>query len=451
MGGFSRLFIYRPVLALVISIVIVLVGAIAIPILPVESMPDITPPTVAVSATYPGANAEVLEETVAAPIEQEVNGVEKMLYMSSKSTASGSYELTVTFEVGTDVDMATVLTQNRVKIAEPKLPEEVKRQGVNVEKRSTQMVLMVALESPDERYDDVYLSNYATTRIKDVIGRVEGVGKVSIFGAKDFGMRVWLDPGRLKARGLTADEIVGALREQNVQVAAGKIGEPPTAIGTNFEYTLTTLGRLSDVQQFANVIVKVGSDGELVRVRDVARVELGAQSYTWYAQLDGKPASLLGIYQIPGANAISVKEGIEAAMEDLSGVFPEGLEWSIPYDTTEYIQASIAEVVESLIIAILLVIFTVFIFLQDFRTTLIPAITIPVSLIGTFAALLAMGFSINNLSLFGLVLAIGIVVDDAIVVVENTMRTHPEPGSLRSAPPSLSRDAGTVLHLGGLM
>jgi HAE1 family hydrophobic/amphiphilic exporter-1 len=323
MGGFSRLFIYRPVLALVISIVIVLVGAIAIPILPVESMPDITPPTVAVSATYPGANAEVLEETVAAPIEQEVNGVENMLYMSSKSTASGSYELTVTFEVGTDVDMATVLTQNRVKIAEPKLPEEVKRQGVNVEKRSTQMVLMLALESPDERYDDVYLSNYATTRIKDVIGRVEGVGKVSIFGAKDFGMRVWLDPGRLKARGLTADEIVNALREQNVQVAAGKIGEPPTANGTNFEYTLTTLGRLSDVQQFANVIVKAGSDGELVRVRDVARVELGAQSYTWYAQLDGKPASLLGIYQIPGANALALHLLGELRLRDLHPVLGE--------------------------------------------------------------------------------------------------------------------------------
>ncbi len=422
MGGFSRLFIYRPVLALVISIVIVLVGTIAIPLLPIESMPEITPPTVAVSATYPGANAEVLEETVASPIEQEVNGVEDMLYMSSKSTAAGSYELTVTFEVGTDVDMATVLTQNRVKIAEPKLPEEVNRQGVKVEKRSTQMILMAALNSPDGRYDDVYLSNYATTRIKDVLGRVEGVGKVNIFGAKDFGMRVWLDPGRLKARNLTADEVVGALREQNVQVAAGKIGEPPSAIGTNFEYTLTTLGRLSDVQQFAGVIVKSGAEGELVRVRDVARVELGAQSYTWYAQLDGQPASLLGIYQIPGANALAVKEGVEAAMEDLSAAFPEGLAWSIPYDTTEYIQASIAEVVESLIIAIFLVIFTVFIFLQDFRTTLIPAITIPVSLIGTFAAMLAMGFSINNLSLFGLVLAIGIVVDDAIVVVENTMR-----------------------------
>ncbi|MCG6928289.1 MAG: multidrug efflux RND transporter permease subunit [Acidobacteria bacterium] len=422
MGGFSRLFIYRPVLALVISIVIVLVGAIAIPLLPIESMPEITPPTVAVSAVYPGANAEVLEETVASPIEQEVNGVEDMLYMSSKSTAAGSYELTVTFEVGTDVDMATVLTQNRVKIAEPKLPEEVNRQGVKVEKRSTQMILMAALNSPDGRYDDVYLSNYATTRIKDVLGRVEGVGKVNIFGAKDFGMRVWLDPGRLMARSLTADEVVGALREQNVQVAAGKIGEPPSATGTNFEYTLTTLGRLSDVEQFANIIVKTGAEGELVRVRDVARVELGAQSYTWYAELDGKPASLLGIYQVPGANALAVKEGVEAAMDDLSGAFPEGLEWSIPYDTTEYIQASIAEVVESLIIAIFLVIFTVYIFLQDFRTTLIPAITIPVSLIGTFAAMLAMGFSINNLSLFGLVLAIGIVVDDAIVVVENTMR-----------------------------
>ena len=280
MGGFSRLFIYRPVLALVLSIVIVLVGTIAIPLLPIESMPEITPPTVAVSTTYPGANAEVLEETVAAPIEQEVNGVEDMLYMSSKSTAAGSYDLTVTFEVGTDVDMATVLTQNRVKIAEPKLPEEVKRQGVKVEKRSTQMILMAALNSPDGRYDDVYLSNYATTRIKDVLGRVEGVGKVNIFGAKDFGMRVWLDPGRLTARNLPADEVVQALREQNVQVAAGKIGEPPSPIGTNFEYTLTTLGRLSDVRQFSNIIVKAGKGGELVRVSDVARVELGAQSYT---------------------------------------------------------------------------------------------------------------------------------------------------------------------------
>jgi len=312
-GGFSKIFIYRPVLAMVISIVIVLLGLLSIPILPIESMPDITPPTVAVEARYPGANAVVLEETVASPIEQEVNGVEQMLYMSSKSTAAGSYDLTVTFEVGTNVDMAAVLTQNRVKIAEPKLPEEVKRQGVKVEKRSTQMVLMVGLSSPDERFDDIFLSNYATTRVKDVLGRVKGVGKVNIFGAKDFGMRVWLDPG-LTARNLTADDVVNALREQNVQVAAGKIGEPPSATGTNFEYTLTTLGRLESTEQFANVIVKTGSEGALVRVRDVARVELGAQSYTWYAELDGKPASLLGIYQIPGPSSTASRRACSASI-----------------------------------------------------------------------------------------------------------------------------------------
>ncbi len=428
MGNFSRIFIDRPILALVISIVVVLVGALSIPILPVESMPEITPPTVAVSTRYPGANAQVLEETVASPIEQQVNGVEDMIYMSSKSTSAGTYDLTVTFEVGTDVDMATVLTQNRVAIAEPLLPEEVKRQGVTVKKKSTNMVLTVALTSPDSRYDDVYLSNYATTQVKDVLGRVEGVGEVTIFGAKDFGMRIWLDPQLVRSRGLTTDEVVAALREQNVQVAAGKIGEPPVESGQSFEYTVSTLGRLADVQQFENIIVKVGADGELVRVRDVARVELGAQSYTWYAQLDGQPASLLGIYQVPGANALGVKVGVVEALETLSASFPQGLEWDIPYDSTEYISASIAEVINTLIVAIFLVILTVFVFLQDFRTTLIPAVTIPVSLIGTFAVLLALGFSINNLSLFGLVLAIGIVVDDAIVVVENTMRLIDEQG-----------------------
>ena len=422
MGGLSRFFIYRPVFALVISIVTVIVGVIAMTVLPVESMPDITPPTVEVTTRYPGASAEVLAETVAQPIEQEINGVEDMLYMSSKSAASGDYTLTVTFEVGTDVDMATVLTQNRVAVAEPLLPEEVKRQGVKVKKKSTKLVLCVTLYSPDGRYDDMYLSNYSTTQIKDVLGRIKGVGEVKIFGAKDFGMRVWLDPAMLKARSLTTNDILAALREQNVQVAAGKIGEPPAERGQAFQYTVTTLGRLADPEQFQNIIIKRGERGQIVRLRDVARVELGSQVYSWYAQLDGAPTSMLGIYQIPGSNALEVAQGINDAMTTLGERFPEGLEWSVPYDSTQYISQSISEVQESLLIAIVLVILTVFIFLQDWRTTLVPAVTIPVSLIGTFAVMLATGQSINNLTLFGLVLAIGIVVDDAIVVVENTTR-----------------------------
>ncbi len=428
MGGFSRFFIYRPVFALVISIVIVLIGLISIPILPVESTPDITPPTVAVSTKYPGASADVLAQTVAQPIEQQVNGVEDMLYMSSKSAASGDYSLTVYFEVGTGVDMATVLTQNRVAVAEPLLPDEVKRQGVKVNKKSTKMVLAVALYSPEDRYDDMFLSNYATTQIKDVIARVNGVGEVYVFGAKDFGMRVWLDPALLKVRGLTTNDIISALREQNVQVAAGKIGEPPTAGRQSFEYTVTTLGRLADPEQFQNIIVKRGERGQIVRLRDVSRVELGSQTYAWYAQLNGSPTSMLGVYQIPGSNALAVAAGIKEAMEDLSRDFPEGLEWAVPFDSTDYINQSINEVVETLIIAIALVIFTVWIFLQDWRTTLVPAVTIPVSLIGTFAVMLVTNQSINNLTLFGLILAIGIVVDDAIVVVENTTRLIDEEG-----------------------
>jgi len=428
MGAFSSIFINRPIFAMVISIVIVLIGGLSIPMLPVASMPDLTPPTVKVSTTYPGANAQVVEETVTSPIEQEVNGVEGMIYMISKSSSDGAMDLTITFEIGTDPDMAAVLVQNRVAIADPVLPEEVKRQGVKVEKQSTQLVVAVTLNSADGRYDDIFLSNYATTQVKDALARTKGVGSITVFGAKDFGMRIWLDPAKLRSRGLTTDEVVAAIREQNVQVAAGTIGAPPIASGLNFQYTVTTLGRLTDVAQFENIILKAGASGELVRVRDVARVELGAQNYAWYAQQDGNPTSMLGVYALPGANAVEVANGVVATMDELSARFPEGLEYDVPFDATRYIRQSIKEVVTTLIIAIILVVLVVYIFLQDFRTTLVPTFAIPVSLIGTFSVLLAAGYSINNLTLFGLILAIGIVVDDAIMVTENTMRIMKDEG-----------------------
>ena len=424
----SRFFIYRPIFASVISTVIVLVGVLAIPLLPVESMPDITPPSVQVSTSYPGAGASVVAESVTAPMEEKINGVENMLYMSSKSASDGSCNITVTFEVGTDVDMATVLVQNRVNEALPVLPEEVKRQGVKVEKQSTNITLMVNMVSPNGTHDELFISNYTTTRIKDVLARVNGVSKVNVFGAKDFGMRIWIDPDRLRARGLTTSDLVNALREQNVQVAAGQIGAQPAPAGQPFEYSITTLGRLETVEQFANVIVKTGEAGQLVRVGDVARVELGAQAYKWYAELDGAPSIALGIYPAPGANALQVAEGVKAQMAVLATDFPDDLEYRILYDTTEYITQSLEEVVSTLVVAVLLVVFTVFLFLQDLRTTLVPAITIPVSLLGTFAVMLALGLSINGLTMFGLILVIGIVVDDAIVVVENTMRIIDEEG-----------------------
>jgi HAE1 family hydrophobic/amphiphilic exporter-1 len=425
---FSRFFIERPKFALVISILIVLVGGISIPLLPIESMPDITPPTIQVEANFPGADAGTVEQAVAAPIEEQVNGVEDMIYMSSKSGSDGSMNLTVSFEIGTDVDMAQVMTKNRVAVAEPLLPQEVMRQGVKVDKQSTAMVEVVSLFSPNESYDELFISNYIATRIKDQLSRVNGVGKVTVFGAKDFSMRVWLDPERLRARELTTDEVIAALRAQNVAVAAGQIGAPPNPEGLNFQYTITTQGRLETVEQFEEIIVKTGSEGEVLYLRDVARVELDALAYSWFAERNGKPAIAIGIYQIPGSNALDVASGVSEVMDTLSQDFPEDLEYDVLYDATEYIAASIAEVVETLIVAIILVVLTVFVFLQDLRTTLIPAITIPVSLIGTFAVMLGMGMSINNLSLFGLVLVIGIVVDDAILVTENTVRLMAEKG-----------------------
>ncbi len=418
----SRFFIERPIFATVISLVIVLIGGITIRLLPVEQTPDITPPTVVVSTNYPGASPEVVAQTVGVPIEEQVNGVENMLYMSSQCTDDGGYQLTITFEVGTDVDMANVLVQNRVNIAMPTLPDEVKRQGVKTDKRSTNMVLMVNMISPDRRFDEIYLSNYVGTQIKDVLARVKGVGQVQVMGAKDFGMRLWLNPNRLRSMQLTVNDVVQAIQEQNVQVAAGQIGAPPSPEGQQFQYTVNTLGRLSDSEQFADMILKVGDQGRLVRVRDVARVELGAQAYNWSVELDGAPSIAVAIYQLPGANALSIADGIRSEMERLKKSFPEGLDYTIAYDLTTFVRASIEEVVVTLFIAVALVIFTVYVFLQDIRTTFIPAITIPVSLIGTFAVMLALGMSINTLSLFGLVLVIGIVVDDAIVVVENTKR-----------------------------
>lgn len=419
---FSRFFINRPIFACVISIVIMIVGGITMVFLPIEQTPDITPPTVSVTTDYRGAGAAVVAETVAIPIEEEVNGIENMLYMSSKCTNDGHYELTVTFEVGTDIDMATVLVQNRVSIAEPKLPEEVKREGVKTEKRSTNMVLMVSFISPKGSHDEIYLSNYVSKNIKDVLARVKGVGKVEVMGAKDYGMRIWLDPNKLKARGLTTNDVVDAIREQNVQVAAGQIGAPPAPAGQNFQYTVNTLGRLTDVEQFENMILKVGDEGRVLRVRDVARVELGAQTYASSVTLNGNPSIAVAVYQLPGANALQIAEGIRGEMEKLKKDFPADFEHTVAYDTTMFVKASIGEVRETLFIAVLLVILTVYVFLQDFRTTLIPALTIPVSLIGTFAVMAVLGLTINTMTLFGLVLAIGIVVDDAIVVVENTMR-----------------------------
>lgn len=425
----SAFFIDRPIFAAVVSIVIVILGLITLPGLPIEQTPNITPPTVSVTTYYPGASAQVLSETVALPLEREINGVEDMIYMSSKSSATdGLVEIVVTFEVGTDINMATVLVQNRVSIALPKMPEEVKKQGVTTQKQSTNIVLMVNLVSEDGTYDDLFQSNYATKNLKDDLARVPGVGSVTIMGAKDFSMRIWIDPGKLKARGLTITEMISAIQKQNIQVAAGQIGAPPAPSDQVFTYTVNTLGRLSSEEEFGDMILKRGADNSVVRVNDVARVELGSKDYFWDVTLDGKQSVAIAVYQLPGANALDVAKGIRARMDDLSQNFPQGLEYKIAFDTTRFINVSIAEVVSSLFLAVILVILVVFVFLQDIRTTIVPTATIPVALIGTFAVMGAMGISINTISLFGIVLAIGIVVDDAIVVVENVMRIIDEEG-----------------------
>ena len=419
---FSLFFIRRPIFAAVISIFIVVVGLVALVALPISRYPDLAPPTVQISAVYPGADAATVAETVATPIEQEVNGVEGMIYMQSVSGNDGTMNLTVSFAPGTDLDTANVLTQNRVSTAESKLPEDVKRMGVTVKKQSTDVVMYIALTSPEGTYDDKFLSNFAWQRLRDELARVKDVGNVQVYGAGQFSMRIWLDPERMKSFNLAAGDVLNAIRQQNVQVAGGRIGAAPSPDTVQNEYTVNVRGRLSEVSEFESIIVKTASDGAQVRVKDIARVELGSDLYNFRSQFNGKPAATLAINQIPGSNIIQVAEGVKTRLNELSAAFPEDVEYAVAYDNTDVVLTSIRGVVVTLISALILVVLTVYLFLQNFRATIIPAVTIPVALIGTFAVLLALGYSLNQLTLFGLVLVIGIVVDDAIVVVENTSR-----------------------------
>ena len=414
----SKFFIERPVLANVIAILMMVIGAVALYGLPVAQYPDVVPPTVQVTTRYPGASARTLMDTVALPIEQQVNGVENMIYMQSTSASDGSYTLTVTFRIGTDLDAAQILVQNRVASALASLPPAVQAQGVTVQKRSTAILLFVTLTSPDGRFDSLYLANYATINLKDELARLPGVGNVNVFGAGQYSMRIWLDPEKLKARSLNAQDVVQSLQQQSQEVAAGQVGMPPAPPDVDFQLTIQLQGRLNSVDQYENVVVKTGDNGEVTRVRDIGRVELGAQTYSQYFSLDGKQASGVGIYQSPGANALEVGRAVKAKMEALAQSFPQGLIYTVPFDTTVFVNASIHEVYKTLVEAGVLVLVVILLFLQDWRAMLIPATTVPVTIIGAFAMMWALGFTVNFSTLFAIVLAIGIVVDDAIVVVE---------------------------------
>ena len=426
---FPHFFIDRPIFAAVLSILIVIVGAIAYPFLPVAQYPEIAPPTVVVSASYPGASPETLAETVAAPLEEQINGVEKMIYMSSSSTGDGNVAITVTFAQGTNVDQAQVLVQNRVATAEPRLPEEVRRIGVTVRKNAPDLLMVATLISRDGTYDQQYLSNYATLQLVDRIGRVPGVSSVRLIGGRDYSMRLWIDPDRASTLGLDAGTIVDAVRAQNVQVAAGAIGQAPYSHpGTAFQLNVQAKGRLITPEDFGEIIVRHEPDGSLVRLRDVARVELGAQDYSINAFRSGKPTVAVAVSQLPGSNALATAAAVRSELADAARQFPPGVAYEVPYNPTEYIEASISAVEHTLFEAVVLVALVVLLFLQSWRAAVIPIIAIPISLVGSFAVLAAFGFSLNNLSLFGLVLAIGIVVDDAIVVVENVERIMEEDG-----------------------
>jgi len=420
---FSHFFIDRPIFAGVISVLIVLIGVFAYPSLPVAQYPEIAPPTIAITASYPGASAEVLGDTVAAPLEQEINGVENMLYITSSSTGDGRVTVNVVFKLGTNLDTAQVLVQNRVQSALPRLPQQVQVLGVQTRKNTPDLLMAVFLLSPDKSHDVQYLSNYATLQVRDKLLRLQGIGGINVFGVRDYAMRIWIDPEKAAARNLNASEIVAALRSQNVQVAAGSVGAPPFAKGgSGFELSVQTQGRLTTPQQFGDIVIKAAADGAVTRVSDVARIEVGAQDYTTSAYVNGDQGIGLGITQLPGSNALATAKAIVATMEVAKKDFPPGVTYTIPYNPTTYVQQSIDSVQQTLIEAVALVVLVVLVFLQSWRAAIIPVLAIPVSLIGTFAVMAAFGYSLNNLSLFGLVLAIGIVVDDAIVVVENVER-----------------------------
>ncbi|MBI1276152.1 multidrug efflux RND transporter permease subunit [bacterium] len=418
----GHFFIDRPIFASVISIVITVVGLIAYFLLPVAQYPEVVPPTIVVRAVYPGANSQTIAATVATPLEQEINGVEDMLYMSSQSTSDGTMGLTITFKLGTDLDKAQVLVQNRVNTALPRLPEEVRRLGVVTQKSSPDLMMVVHLRSPDESLDQLYISNYALLRVKDRLARLDGIGNIMLFGAREYSLRVWLDPDKLATYGLSPGDVVGSLREQNSQVSSGTLGQPPSMGKNAFQFVVSTQGRFENTEQFENVIIKTGEDGQITRLKDVARVELGAKEYGTNSYLDNKPAVAIAIFQRPGSNALATADSVIKAMEGMKKDFPKGLEYTIVYNPTEFISESIKAVVHTIFEAAILVVIVVLVFLQSWRTSIIPILAIPVSLIGTFAVMAAFGFSLNMLTLFGLVLAIGIVVDDAIVVVENIER-----------------------------
>jgi multidrug efflux pump len=424
----SRFFIDRPIFATVLSVVITLIGGISLYYLPMAQYPRITPPGVSVSINYPGASAPVVADTVAAPIEQQVNGVEGMLYMSSQMGNDGSYTLTVTFDIGTDVNTALVMVQNRVTLALPQLPTAVQNQGITIRKKTPDILMIINLFSPNGRYDDIYLSNFATIYIRDELLRVYGVSDLNYMGQRDYSIRAWLDPQKLASRSMTAMDVAAAIATQNLDAPAGQIGQSPATTGQPFQLPVDTVGRLTNPEEFEAIVVKAGKTNlkdpaaGIVRLRDVARVEMGAQNYNQSCTFDGHPSVGLSIYQLPGTNALDVADRVRAKMEELRSRFPDDVDYDIAYDTTPYIRESVNEVFNTLRDAVLLVGLVVLVFLQDWRAMILPMIDVPVSLIGTFAVMAAMGFSLNNLTLFGLVLAIGIVVDDAIVVLENTER-----------------------------